>query len=421
MKAFYTLSVVALATVFFQSAYAQVVEDVVSAGAGQVNMVHYSLSEGEVSSHALASWDIGFDVTFFGVGVRVNTAKGIQVAKYPGSIEDWDVVDTTGFAGWEKLFDSAETWDDGALNSGSEGFDVGWGAYSTITHTTAGHSIFILKYTNGTCVKLRIDSNASGNYYFTYANIDDEESEVSETFAKANYPGKNYAYYSLLTEEALDLEPTSATWDLVFGRYSDLYGTAGFQTVSGVRSNKHVKVARVDDTAPASVVLGDVQADDFLTEINTIGDGWKYLDYMATPPWQIVANRTYIVKTATEYYKLIFTGFGGSTTGDYSFTKEYLADVVGIAENVNGSGFFLYPNPINNDGSSLQMVVETYKAENLQIQISDLQGRVVKTLNQPVSGQLQTLNLDIAGMQSGLYNVSILSSTGVATQKLVVR
>src|SRR5690606_38526508 len=99
----------------------------------------------------------------------------------------------------------------------------------------------------------------------------------------------------------------------------------------------------------------------------------------------------------------------------------YLADVVGIAENVNGSGFFLYPNPINNDGSSLQMVVETYKAENLQIQISDLQGRVVKTLNQPVSGQLQTLNLDIAGMQSGIYNVSILSSTGVATQKLVVR
>src|SRR5690606_35542517 len=98
-----------------------------------------------------------------------------------------------------------------------------------------------------------------------------------------------------------------------------------------------------------------------------------------------------------------------------------LGDVVSVSESTNGSGFFLYPNPISNDGSALQMVIETYKAENLQIQITDLQGRVVKTLNQPVSGQLQTLNLDINGVQAGVYNVSVISSTGISAQKLAVR
>lgn len=418
MKAFYKLSVVALATVFFQSASAQVIEDVVSVGPQYANQVYYSLTDGELEENALTAWDLAFDVTFFGVGIRANTVTGLEMVKYPGSIEDWGVVDTTGYATWAKLHDDPLVWENGALNTGSAGFDVGWGGYNSVNHITTGHTIFIVKLANGTFKKLKIDNNASGTYNFTYADLDGEN-EVTTSIVKTDYAGKNFAYYSLQTETAFDFEPSNDSWDLVFGKYMDLAPT--IYGVTGIRQNYGIQVAQIDGISTNDSNLDDAITVGFSSDINVIGHDWKTIN-MSTFQWEIAQDRTYIIKSVdNRYYKAIITAFSGSGSGNVTFSKEYIGDVVSVTEEVNGAGFFLYPNPISNDGSNLQMVIETYKAENLQIQITDLQGRVVKTMNQPVSGQLQTLNLDIAGVQAGIYHVSIISSTGVSTQKLIVR
>jgi len=418
MKAFYKLSVVALATVFFQSASAQVVEDVVSVGPQYVNQVYYSLTDGELEENTLTAWDLAFDVSFYGVGIRANTVTGIEVAKYPGDLDSWETVDVTDFANWDKLHDDPLAWENGAFNDGAAGFDVGWGLYNTVNHITTGHTIFIVKFMDGSFKKLRIDNNAAAIYNFTYADIDGEN-EVTTSIAKTDYAGKNFAYYSLQTEEAFDFEPASDSWDLVFGKYMDLAPT--IYGVTGIRQNYGIQVAQIDGISTNDSNLDDAITVGFSSDINVIGHDWKTIN-MSTFQWEISQDRTYIIKSIdNRYYKVIISAFSGSGSGNVTFSKEYIGDVVSVTEEVNGAGFFLYPNPISNDGSSLQMVIETYKAENLQIQVTDLQGRVVKTVNQPVSGQLQTLNLDIAGVQAGIYHVSVISSTGISTQKLVVR
>lgn len=418
MKSFYKFAVAALVTVVFQTASAQVIEDVVSVGPSYVNQVYYSLTDGELEENTLASWDLAFEVTFFGVGVRANTVTGLELAKYPGSIEDWDGIDTTGYSTWDKLHDDPLAWENGALNTGANMFDVGWGDYSTVTHNTTGHTIFIVKLTNGSFKKLKIDGQVSGTYHFTFADIDGQN-EVTTSIAKSNYGGKNFAYYSLLTEEAFNFEPTNDSWDLVFGKYMDLAPT--IYGVTGIRQNIGIAVAQIDGVSSAEVTLDDAEDAGYSEEINIIGHDWKSIN-MSTFQWDIAQDRTYIIKSVdSKYYKVVISAFGGSSNGNVTFSKEYLGDVVSIIENNTANNFFLYPNPITNDGSSLQLVVETYKADNMQIQITDLQGRIVKSINEVTSGQLQTVVIPNLGLTSGIYHVSAITSNGIATEKLVVR
>jgi hypothetical protein len=397
---------------------AQVQDEVVSVGPGYVNQVYYSLSNGELNNNALNSWDIAFDVTFYGVGIRANTVTGVEVSKYPGDMDDWNSVDTTNFGSWEKLHDDPIDWSTGAFNANSEGFNVGWGTYSTVTHNTTGHSIFIVKLQNGDFKKIKFEGQISGVYQFTYSDLNGEN-EVISSLAKADYSNKNYAYYSLQNNEAYDYEPERNTWDLVFGKYMDL--APSIYGVTGVRQNIGVAIAQIDGIATTQAGLADATTAGYSTDINIIGHDWKSIN-MSTFQWDIIQNRSYIAKSIDhKYYKIVFTGFSGSGSGNFIFTREYLGDVVGIDESSASTQFFMYPNPVSTDNHQVQLVIETYKPELLEIRITDTQGRVVKQIQQQVSGELQTMQLDVATLNAGLYHVSVISSAAVATQKLIVR
>lgn len=417
MKKKYLLVSVACMFMAWQSSRAQVVDDVVSVGPQYINQVYYSLTNDEQANNPLSDWDLAFELSFYGMGIRANTVTGMEVVKYPGTLDDWDVVDTSGFSTWNRLHDNPLVWQEGALNDGMEDFNLGWGVYNTTTHVVTGNTIFIVKWPSGVVKKLRIDSHASGTYYFTYADLD-SENEVSGSIAKANYSGKNFVYYSMLNNETLDFEPASSSWDLVFGKYMDLAPT--IYGVTGIRQNIGVEIAQIDGIDVQESTLEDADVAGYSDDINVIGHDWKAIN-MATFQWDIVINRSYIIKSKDQkYYKLVLTGFGGSSNGNFIFTKEDLGNVVSVNSLVNPSSFFLYPNPAAAHQGSVQLAIDTQSPQSVTIDIINLQGQVVHSSRHMTSGSLQTLNLDIADLSRGLYQVSVQSSTNRSVSKLVI-
>ena len=142
--------------------YSQVL-DTVSLNAGYSNENYYKLSNDSEYTALRDNWDLAFATnTIVGSAstIRINGSVGIELYKYSNVIGDWTTLDTTGF-NWSssQLVNSDTSWTTGAFENTtpSNGFDLGWGAYSMITHTVQGDKIFILKLANGDYKKLAAD------------------------------------------------------------------------------------------------------------------------------------------------------------------------------------------------------------------------------------------------------------------------
>lgn len=309
-----------LLSVFF-SAKAQVVSDTVSMGAGYANEVWYSLDNGIQGSHVRNNWDIAFSITGFSATILTNSAEGTELWTYPnGDTSAWSSVDTTGMSAWAQNWNSDTSWALGAFSantSTTDPYDLGWGIYNQVTHFVIGDSIYIIKLSNGDYKKLWIEKSASAVYSFRYEDLDGSNT-ASATINKSNYFTKNFAYYSLQTASESDREPTTADWDLVFTKYTAFVPTA--YGVTGVLTNidvESVDVRNVDEST-----YDDWQAQTFSTRINEIGYDWKTFD-MGTFSYIIEDSTVYFVKAKNGgIWKLVFTGFGGSTDGNFIFTKK---------------------------------------------------------------------------------------------------
>ena len=198
--------------------------DSVSLEASYAKQVYYSLEDGEQASVDLASWDLAFGTGSAGSNVRFNSATGSSLYVYAnGAVGDWESVDTAGFSGWESIFDSDTAWSVTAFNKvTNSAFDLGWGAYSVITHVVSGDSIYLAKLASGDFKKFYIDRLQSGVYYLVHADLDGSNEETTE-INKADYEGKNHGYYSFETNTTLDLEPLADSWDLLFTKYRVLH------------------------------------------------------------------------------------------------------------------------------------------------------------------------------------------------------
>lgn len=398
---------------------AQVVIDTVSLGASYTNQKWYSLQNDEQGSAPKNNWDIAFDVSGFGTSIHINSIIGTMLWTYPSAdTSGWATLDTAGINSWTPKYNSDTTWSIGAFDKGavtSNPNDVGWGIYNSITHVITGDSLFVIKLSSGAYKKLWIKNVAGGGYNFQYADLNGTNLQT-QFLLKSTYTGKNFSYFSLQTNTALNREPVaSANWDLLFTQYTAFIPTP--YTVAGVLSNKGVKVAQADNVSNPST-YNNWSAHSFITPINEIGYDWKVF----AGTWQLVQDTVYFVQSkAGDIWKLRFTGFGGSGNGNYIFSKEKLSSV-GITE-INGNpsaSISLYPNPTN--GENVTLVYNFEKTFSKAVYtLYDLSGRIIQSKNLNSNSGFYSHTINTSGLNVGLYIVSVTIDQKTIQQKLIIK
>lgn len=393
----------------------------VSIGANYANQKWYSLANGEQgTAQSKDNWDLGFEINGYASTILANTQKAnFAVYKTPFKIADYATLDTAGISTWPTLYNADDNWSVGALNRGANpanAMDLGWGVYDMNTHFVMGDSCYVVKLSATSYKKIKIISLASGTYNFEYANIDGTSPQVA-ALAKAGYTGKNFAYYDMTANAAVDREPVSSSWDLTFGRYTAFVPTP-YPSV-GILSNKGVKVAQANNVAnPTTYTDWQAQVLDSL-HTNIIGHDWKGVDIM-TGIWTVKADTVYFVQDkAKNIWRINFVAFGGASNGNYVFNKTQLA-TVGIKNEAGNtiSQVSVYPNPSNGDKATL-LFSSDENIGKVSVSITDISGKLLSTETVNVASGLNTYAIGTAELKSGIYFIRLNANGNTVTQKLI--
>jgi hypothetical protein len=397
---------------------AQVTIDTVSLGAGYVNQKWYSLQNDEQGSAPKNNWDIAFDVSGYGSSIHVNSVIGTLLWKYPiADTSGWSTLDTAGITTWKKLYNSDTSWAFGAFDKGmnfSTPFDLGWGIYNSTTHIVTGDSLFVIKLASGVYKKLWIINLNSGAYNFKYADLNGANPQTAQ-LVKSTYTGKNFGYYSLQNNTALDREPLSANWDLIFTQYTAFIPSP--YTVAGILHNKGITTAQVEPIANPNT-YNSWLSHAYNRAINEIGYDWKTF----TGSWIIDDSLVYFVKSNSgNVWKVIPIGFGGSSTGSYLFSKEKLS-ATEIQDNIGNitASMSVYPNPSSGSTTNIVYSLE-HTASSAALSIHDLVGNNIFSdkLNNRAGFFIYNLNTFI--LNTGMYIVSITIDGQTTQQKLIIQ
>ena len=391
-------------------------QQAVSIMPGYTHRAYYSLDNGLVQQSPDGEWDLAFQLTGFAAGIRVHHPKGVEVRKVPAlGIADWGLVDTAGMATWPQVYNDPKRWDLGALNQGlnpANPFDLGWGIYSMITHHVNGDSLFVITLADGNVRKLKIDRLASGVFTFTHARPDGSD-EVTVQLRKADFPNRHFAYYSFATDSLLDLDPPADSWDLVFSRYQAQLAPGVYYPVTGVRTNFGLRTAELRGVDIATVTEADTALYPLSADIDVIGYDWKDIN-MTTFQWDIEDSLAYLVRQADgEVHKLVFTGFGGSSNGDFLFTQETLTTSLDAGRDPVGH-LTVFPNPAH---ASVQVQWDFLRAE--RVELWDLMGR--RLWSEDLAPGQASAQVDVGSRPRGTYLLRVISAQGQAVSRVEVR
>jgi hypothetical protein len=393
--------------------------DVVSIGQGYANQSFYSMANGEVSTVTNTDWDLAFQIAGFQASILINGKNNVKLYRSGKDVNAWSNItpnDTVGVLNPSNELNNQDTsWWSGAFNITadlSNQFDLGWGVYDFATHAVTGDSIHFIKLSNGSVKKIWIQQLANGIYYFAHANVDGSN-EVNATLSKSAFSGKNFGYYSILNNTTIDREPLKSTWDLTFMQYVT---TVPFTyKVSGVLSNDSVTVAKA---YPVDVTNVNYWVQSYSKYINTIGFNWKTFD-LNSNQWLIEDSLVYFVNARPGVlWKMVFTGFGGASTGDFEFYKEEVS-ATGVAENGGQPALLsVYPNPAKD---MVKMTVYINKAESgNSATIFDINGRVVKQMSLEDLEGLNEVTLNTTELSSGVYSVQVIADGAINTSRLII-
>lgn len=392
---------------------ATLTEITLSSGQDFINEIYFKLDQTSGHTVALNEWDIAFTKDLMDASIRINSGNGIELYKYSDDIADWATVDTAGFE-FTPLYNSLENWKVGAFNTVATGgqFDFGWGAYDMSTHNVVGSKIFIIKLAEDDYRKiLIIEKVGMGNQYnFKYAKLDGTDEVTANIDAGASeYENFSYIHYSLTNQEVVLHEPNT-DWQLLFTRYFD---NSISHMVSGVLSNSDVKVQEVKQDGLNQETYNTYDASEFNEEINTIGSDWKSFD-MGTMTYTIADDVVYFVREGEdgEVWKMFFTGFGGSTTGDFTFKIEKILTNIDNAENRAFST--VYPNPANN---MINIIYDIDGKANLDI--VDINGKIVYSESINHNNSLNKHSVDVSNLEAGIYFVMIKKNSQYTSYKFI--
>ncbi len=396
---------------------AQLVSDSVTMGAGYANNIWYSLQNDEQgTAQAANNWDLGFATTIspsnpLAASIIFNNKIG-SVYAVPGTDgDDLATADTTGMASWTQLYNSEASWSQGALNAASTGgTDYGWGDYDAVNHTgIVANRVFAVKYTNGSVKLFTISlSFMSSEYTVDYSNADHSGTGTA-TVGIAAYSTKNFVYLPL-GGAVVDRDPASTSWDLLFTQYAADNGAPyPYNMVTGVLHNVGVEVAEVHPVNNPETDMSFGTAT-YSEDINTIGYDWK--TYAGS--YTIEDSLVYFVKdVAGDYWRLIMTGFSGSSLGKSVFKKEKVA-TLNVDENKELI-FGIFPNPA---ADNVTIMVDS--KSNATVKVVSMTGQVVFE-NAAVSNGLEAMSISTEAFTNGVYLVQVSNGTSTTTQRLVVQ
>ena len=380
------------------------------------NQSFYSLENGEVANLNNTDWDLAFSTATMSSSIRINAGMGTELYSYPlGDTTDWNTFNSSNLSNWLPIYNSDTNWFVGAFDKNSTTmFDMGWGMYSMITHHVTGDSLYAIKTVGGDWKKLWIQKLANDEYTFKYANLDGTN-EINTSVSKLNYSDKNFIYYSLDQNSVLDREPNSIDWDITFTKYiTPVQGMP--YGVTGVMSNDGVQVAQVDNL-PDPNSYSDYSQHSMSTEINTIGYDWKSFD-MSTFSYSVEPYRCYFVKDLQDkVWRIIFTSFEGSSTGNIDFNTQEMTSSTSISELQSDiSTFEIYPNPITDNNLTIVFDNSFYET---QLEIFTVTGKQVFDKNINGAG-FQAKSFSLPNIDKGLYIVSISSRGNSLQKKLLI-
>ena len=400
--------------------------DTVLMGSGYNNEVYYSMSAGNRGAVNRKQWDIAFRASRMSASILTNDAcnnngiglSGVELYAYPkADTSGWASVDTTGILAWKKLVNSTTDWETGAFCQNQKGHpDYGWGKYTTASHDVVGDSLFIIRLRDGSYRKLWImrKYSSENKTEIRYANLDGSGDTRASVDCNAQ-ADKNFVGYSITTNAEVAFEPVpSAQWDILFAKYMYTYPDGTLYPVTGVLSNYGVKVNKFEHVAP-DYRMFDLQAMD--STRSPIGWEWKSLD--ASFIYHVQDSLAFFVQDKVgNIHKLVFTDFGGSTTGRIVLNKEMIS-AAGIDEtgksNLNAA---IYPNPVN---GTMNLVINPGTSKTAVVTMHDMSGRTVSAneYNLPVE-VLSTLRIPVSDVPSGIYIVRIQLGANVISRKVIV-
>ncbi len=240
---------------------------------------------------------------------------------------------------------------------------------------------------------------------------------MTAQISKSAAVNKNFVYYSIQNQAVLDREPLKTSWDLTFTQYTTFLPIA--YTVTGVLQNNNVRIAEVRQVNdPATYISWENHS--LKTAINELGYDWKTYDF-GSNSYLIEDSLVYFVKTAAgDIWKVIPTGFGGSTDGNFIFTKEKLV-ITSIREenDLPGNSLAVYPNPSNGENINIIYNIEK-EAQAATLKIIDLSGRLVHAAVLNRHSGLYTQNLSVNGFNPGMYIIHLEVNGKGTQQKLII-
>lgn len=396
------------------------VSQTVTINPGYHDQVYYSMQNGASPAVDNTNWDLGFQLRGFSASIIANEKNGVKVYRSNKSISSWasmTAADTVGILNdTYRLHNSDISWDLGALSATfdtSNAFDLGWGVYDFVTHAVTGDSLFFIQLSTGDYKKLWIESLTGGIFYFRWADLDGAN-EITATLDKVNFPSKYFGFYSITNNTWIDREPvTFKQWDLLFTQYLAI--TPITYMVAGVLANDSVFIAKA---YPVDVAAVSPSGQNYSMDMNTIGYNWKTYDF-ANNVWNIEDSLVYFVQDRSlGMWKVIFTGFGGSATGTYDFTKEFLG-TVGVEENSFNPILSVYPNPAS---ESMNIVIANTSANaNAVVKVINMLGAEEKTVAVELNAPLNTVSVNVSDLHPGIYLLNIEQNGKTSTQRFVVR
>ena len=386
-----------------------------SMGSSYTDEVYYKLSTAETNIYTAASWDIAFlRVSNQNIGIRINDGIGIQVFEAANTAAAFNNIDIANEASWTSLYNDDTHWDNGAFMQGSASY--GWGEYNPATHHVQGTIVFVLKYADGTYRKF-INEDYFGGYTFKYATWNGSAwvGESTVTISNNENPTKRYNYYSFKNNTKIIAEPDFNSWDFVFRKYNTFLDPPGENyVVTGTLQNLNISIAKNEEPNG----IPNLNGLDYLSKTNTIGHDWKSFDGAG---YSINSDMAYYIKyNENTVYRLVFSAFEGSSTGNLSFNFEDVSDLLGLEEISEGITFGIYPNPSTDKIINVIYDLKNTESSENNIDIYDLQGGLVfSNLLDSNSGFFNKM-LDLSALQSGLYIINLKSGKNTVSKKLIL-
>jgi hypothetical protein len=408
---------VTLISVMFSQAQEVTVD--ISMGAGYSNEVYYKLSTQTETIFPVSQWDIAFLRTSnFDLGVRVNDGVGIQVFEAANTPAGYDTVDVTNESTWTQLYNSDTNWNNGAFMNTSltGGLAFGFGNYNPSSNAVEGQIVFVLKYQDGSYKKFFIEDYL-GAYTFKYSSWTGSAwtADITETVSNSSNPNNRFNYYSLQTESEVIAEPAAADWDFVFRKYNTFLNPPGqYYNVTGVLHNPNVEIAKNDE--PGGMPMNPDLT--FSDDINSIGYDWKSFSGSG---FVVDTDKAFYIKYADDtVYRLTFTAFSGTSSGDLTFVINNVTDALSIADVSQNVSFGIYPNPSTDKQINLVYDINTLIGNNNNVAIYSSTGQKIYETQLKSESGFYNKTLNLSSLASGIYVLQFTSGAYSSIKKIIL-